>query len=96
MIGSADSHGGGEAWGAAVGLAPTLRYVVQCLTFADVDPALWDRPAPDEYRLRSWTGAAPDELLESYAVARQAIDDSVSGDMQRNIDAIEAALASGA
>jgi GNAT superfamily N-acetyltransferase len=30
----------------------------------------------DGYRLRSWTGAAPDSLLASYARAREAINDA--------------------
>ncbi|MEY9933382.1 mycothiol synthase [Catenulispora sp. GP43] len=81
VIGSADFQGSGEAWGATVGLVPTLRYVQQYLMLAETDQTLWDRPAPDGYRLQSWTGAAPEDLVASYAVARQAIDDSVSGDM---------------
>lgn len=82
VIGSADIQGSGEAWGATLGLLPTLRYVQQYLMLAETDQALWDVPTPDGYRLQSWTGAAPDELVASYAVARQAIDDSVSGDLQ--------------
>jgi len=82
VIGYADFRGSGEAWGATVGLVPTLRYVQQYLALADTDSGLWDLPDPDGYRLLSWTGAAPDDLLASYAVARQAIDDSVSGTMR--------------
>jgi mycothiol synthase len=44
-----------------------------------------DLPEPDlpaGWRLRTWTGAAPEELLESYARARAAIDDAPTpGDM---------------
>lgn len=82
VIGSADFQGSGEAWGATVGMRPTLRYVQQHLMLAEIDQALWDVPAPDGYRLQSWTGAAPDELVASYAVALQAMDDAVSGDLQ--------------
>lgn len=82
LIGQTDSHGPGEAWGATVGLRPKLRFVEQHLTLAESDPARWDHSAPAGYRLRSWTGAAPDELLESYAVARQAIEDAVKGDLR--------------
>ena len=82
VIGSSDFQGSGEAWGTAVGLSPTLRYVQQYLRLPDADPALWDHAAPDGYHLRSWVGAAPEDLLASYATARQAIDDSVSGHMQ--------------
>ena len=82
VLGTADFQGSGEAWGATVGLSPTLRYVQQYLDLADTDSGRWDLPDPEGYRLRSWTGAAPDDLLVSYAVARQAIDDSVSGTMR--------------
>jgi GNAT superfamily N-acetyltransferase len=56
VIGATASHGPGESWGATVGLLPTLRYVQQDLILAEADQALWDRSAPDGYRLRSWTG----------------------------------------
>lgn len=82
VLGATDSHGGGEVWAASVGMSPTLRYVQQYLNLADADRALWDLPEPDGYRLRSWTGAAPDDLIASYAVARQAIDDAVQGHMR--------------
>src|SRR4051812_7651002 len=39
-------------------------------------------PLPDGWRLLTWTGAAPEELVESYARARAAIDDAPTpGDM---------------
>jgi GNAT superfamily N-acetyltransferase len=81
LIGMVDSRGSGELWGATVGLAPTLRYVQQVLRFADKDPSLWDRRLAPGYRLETWGDHAPDDLLASYAVARQAMEDSVSGDL---------------
>jgi hypothetical protein len=63
-------------------MRPTLRYVQQVLRFADVEPALWELPVPQGYHLEHWSGRTPDELLASYAVARQAMDDAVSGDLK--------------
>ncbi|UOZ07888.1 hypothetical protein [Amycolatopsis sp. WQ 127309] len=36
-------------------------------------------PVPAGYRLRQWTGTAPADVLESYAVARGAIHDAPLG-----------------
>jgi GNAT superfamily N-acetyltransferase len=40
------------------------------------DAELPEPPLPEGWRLASWSGAAPDELVESYAHARAAIDDA--------------------
>lgn len=46
------------------------------------DAVLPEPQLPDGWRLVSWSGAAPDELVESYACARAAIDDAPTpGDM---------------
>jgi mycothiol synthase len=46
------------------------------------DALLPDPPLPDGWRFVSWSGAAPDELVESYSRARAAIDDAPApGDM---------------
>jgi mycothiol synthase len=82
VIGSADSHGSGEFWGAGLGFRPTLRYIQQILILAEIDQTLWSAPVSDGYRLESWTDTAPESLLESYVVARQAMDDAVSGDLR--------------
>jgi mycothiol synthase len=43
---------------------------------------LSEPPLPDGWRLLTWAGAAPEELVESYARARAAIDDAPApGDM---------------
>lgn len=82
VIGTTRSNGPGELWGASVGMKPTLRYVQQVLRLGDADRSLWDCPVPGGYRLEDWTDRAPDRLLASYAVALQAMDDAVSGDLQ--------------
>lgn len=51
------------------------------LVVSETDPALWDVAVPAGYRVRQWTGAAPDDLVDSYAVARGAIHDAPFGDL---------------
>jgi mycothiol synthase len=70
----------GEHWAKSVGLVRVHGYVVQHLDVSDTDPALWDVPVPDGYRLVQWTGRAPEEILTSYARARHAISDAPDGD----------------
>lgn len=65
----------GERFALALGAVCTLPGVMQTLEVPSVDRALWDVPAPDGYRLQSWSGPAPEELMASYAVARSAIAD---------------------
>ncbi|MEV5611145.1 GNAT family N-acetyltransferase [Streptomyces sp. NPDC052225] len=54
----------------------TLRYTR--LPLADTDPAaltrVVERPHPG-YRLRSWHGTVPDDLAETFAASRRAMDD---------------------
>jgi len=72
--------GAGEEWATALGFRVSNEVVLQRLRFVDVDPTSWDRPAPAGYHLRRWVGAAPDDLVASYAVARGAIHDAPRGD----------------
>jgi mycothiol synthase len=67
----------GEPWAARVGFQPGLPYALQQLEIADVDRSLWDVPTPAGYRLVSWSGPAPEEIIASYAEARHAINDAV-------------------
>lgn len=73
--------GAGEPWVERMGFEPAHGFIVQALSVAQTDPALWQVPPAPGYRLREWTGSAPEELLESYATARQAITDSPWGEM---------------
>jgi GNAT superfamily N-acetyltransferase len=73
--------GAGEKWATALGFRVTYATVLQALVVADVDPARWDVAPPTGYRLAHWIGAAPAELVDSYARARQAIRDAPVGDM---------------
>jgi GNAT superfamily N-acetyltransferase len=72
--------GTGETWATALGFRVTHATVMQALVVAEVDRARWDVATPAGYRLARWIGAAPAELVDSYARARQAIQDAPLGD----------------
>jgi mycothiol synthase len=70
----------GARWAAGRGFRLTNSVIIQRLMFADVDSALWDVPVPPGYRLVRWAGHAPDDLIESYSRARNAIHDAPNGE----------------
>jgi GNAT superfamily N-acetyltransferase len=72
--------GDGARWVANRGFRITNSIIIQRLRFADVDSALWDIAVPPGYRLVQWTGHTPEDLLHSYATARNAIHDAPTGD----------------
>ncbi len=63
---------GGAAFAAAVGATPGNSQIVSVLALPPEGDA---RPVPG-YRLCSWITRAPDDLVESYARARNAISDA--------------------
>lgn len=79
VCGTVPSNSGFEAWCVAVGMKPATRFVNQRLRLAETEPGRWDVPDRPGYRMVAWTGAAPEEILASYAVARRAINDQVTG-----------------
>jgi mycothiol synthase len=70
----------GELWARKLGFVRTQAFARQVLTIADVDPARWQHPVADGFRLERWTGAVPEALLAEYARARTAIHDAPQGD----------------
>ncbi|MFI6097205.1 GNAT family N-acetyltransferase [Lentzea sp. NPDC051213] len=70
----------GSRWAANRGFRTVNTAIFQSLKFAEVDSALWDVPVPPGYRLAQWTSRTPDDLLSSYATARNAIQDAPTGD----------------
>lgn len=70
----------GARWAANRGFRTVNSSILQQLTLDEVDSELWDVPVPPGYRLVQWTGHAPDDLLESYSTARNAIHDAPTGD----------------
>jgi GNAT superfamily N-acetyltransferase len=63
----------GQARADAMGFAVVQQTVELRLDLRSADPARWQVQAAAGYRLAKWTGSAPDELLLSYAAARNAI-----------------------
>ncbi|SFQ53809.1 hypothetical protein SAMN05421854_114175 [Amycolatopsis rubida] len=71
--------GAGASFGTARGFEAVSTTVLQMLSISTVDRSVWEVEPPIGYRLVSWCGLAPDELLASYAEARRAIADSPFG-----------------
>ncbi|MEU6782133.1 GNAT family N-acetyltransferase [Nonomuraea angiospora] len=81
VVGRGVTAGGdGEPWIRALGFTVVQRVTLQVLGVREAGPALWEVPVPAGHRLERWTGAAPDDLVESYARARGAIHDAPTGD----------------
>lgn len=70
----------GERWAEAMGFRTVRTIVRQALVVAGADRSRWDAPVPAGYRLRQWAGAAPEDVLATYAVARGAIHDAPLGE----------------
>jgi mycothiol synthase len=64
----------GAAFASAVGAVDDQRDVRSMLQLREAD--LPEPAVPVGYSLRSWIGRTPDELVESYAAARQAMNDA--------------------
>jgi mycothiol synthase len=69
----------GARWTARLGFEVTHRTVMQVLLLESVPPQLWDVPVPPGYRLARWINTTPDDLIDSYAAARPAIQDAPQG-----------------
>lgn len=69
----------GTSFATALGFEVVSTTVCQTLSIGDVDRSAWEVEPAAGYRLHTWHGAAPDELVASYAVARRAIADSPFG-----------------
>ncbi|WP_394615664.1 GNAT family N-acetyltransferase [Lentzea sp. JNUCC 0626] len=72
--------GAGAGWLAGLGFHTFHSMIVQKLTLTEVDRGLWDVPVPPGHRLERWISRVPEDLLESYAAARNAIQDAPVGD----------------
>jgi predicted N-acetyltransferase YhbS len=73
-VGAHHASADGAAFAAALGARSEQRDVRSEL---ELRAATLDEPAlPAGYELRSWIGAAPEELILSFASARNAIDDA--------------------
>jgi GNAT superfamily N-acetyltransferase len=63
------------------GFTVGLTLIFARLPLAEVDPAALSPAAPAGYRLEAWSGVVSDELAETYAAARTAMDDAPVGDI---------------
>ncbi|MGF1425047.1 GNAT family N-acetyltransferase [Kitasatospora sp. LaBMicrA B282] len=70
----------GAAWAGGLGFREVNRSVVMRLVIDETKPELWDVPVPEGYRLARWAGSTPEKLIESYAAARQAVQDAPLGE----------------
>ena len=72
----------GQRWAVARGFRQVRAIARQALVVAEADRARWDVPVPAGYRVRAWTGAAPEDVVASYARARGAIHDAPLGESE--------------
>lgn len=70
----------GQLWAAHLGFSPVQEFRLQDLRIPDIDPELWQVPAPAGFGVERWVDAAPDDIVERYATARTAITDAPVAD----------------
>lgn len=71
----------GERFADALGFHTVHTVLTQALVIPETDSALWHDDVPAGYRLRRWTDAAPDDVVESFATALMAMHDAPIGDL---------------
>ncbi|MFC9701407.1 GNAT family N-acetyltransferase [Streptomyces sp. NPDC056943] len=80
LVAAAPGDGPSGAFCAARGFRRVLALDHLLLDVADADAAEADAEHPG-YELTGWTGTVPDELAEAFAVAKNAMNDMPTGDM---------------
>jgi GNAT superfamily N-acetyltransferase len=73
--------GDGPKWAEARGFRSVHTMLLQTLEIEEADDALWQVDVPAGYRTQRWIGAAPEELIGSFAQARDAIHDAPIGEL---------------
>ncbi|MBW4721340.1 GNAT family N-acetyltransferase [Saccharothrix obliqua] len=73
--------GEGERWAESLGFRTVHTVVLQALMIPEVDRNRWRVDVPAGYRLRRWVGAAPEDLVASFAAARNAMHDAPLGEL---------------
>ena len=80
VSGTVKAGGDGVKWAAALGFAKVHEVIDQELIIPEADARRWQVSTPAGYTARRWIGAAPQELVASFAAARGAISDAPNGD----------------
>ncbi|MEY9846075.1 GNAT family N-acetyltransferase [Streptacidiphilus sp. MAP5-3] len=71
----------GQKWTDVLGFRPVLRLTEHRLDITSVDPARWQVEAPSGFRLRQWADTAPDELVQGFVGALNAMADQPLGEV---------------
>ena len=80
ITGTVKAGADGEKWANALGFPRVLQRSSHRLDITSVDPKLWLVEPKSGFRLHQWTDTAPDDLVQSFARARNAIADSPAGE----------------
>ena len=70
----------GEKWANTLGFKTVLQRSSHHLDITNADLARWQVQPPLGFRLHQWTDTAPDDLVQGFARARNAIADSPTGE----------------
>ncbi|MDX2854621.1 GNAT family N-acetyltransferase [Streptomyces sp. PA03-3a] len=85
VVAQAEAGSPGDHFLAARGFRKVLTFTYTRLAMADVDTTVLagivERPHPG-YRLTSWQGTVPDELVRTFAASRRAMDDMPMDDAE--------------
>ncbi len=80
ITGTVKTPSDGEKWSRGLGFRSVAQRSSHHLDIKSVDPARWlVEPAPG-FRLRQWVDTAPDDMVQGFAQARNAMADQPTGD----------------
>ncbi|AJT61985.2 hypothetical protein T261_0294 [Streptomyces lydicus] len=80
IAGQAKAGSDGEKWTHALGFRTVVQRASHHLDIKSVDPERWQVPPARGFRIEQWVDSAPDNLVQSFARARNAIADSPTGE----------------
>ncbi|MEV8092714.1 GNAT family N-acetyltransferase [Kitasatospora sp. NPDC085879] len=80
IAGQAKAGTDATRWTDALGFRTVAQRASHHLDLRNVDPARWQVPPAPGFRIRTWVDTAPDDVVQSFARARNAIADSPTGE----------------
>ncbi|MFB7667640.1 GNAT family N-acetyltransferase [Kitasatospora sp. NPDC056138] len=80
IAGQTKAGADGEKWTSALGFRTVVQRASHHLDVRSVDPARWRVPPAAGFRIQKWVDTAPDDLVQGFARARNAIADSPTGE----------------